>query len=298
MECTLRRYQHDRDALAVGQFLERTYPATDRNPNLLRSRWEYAICGASDPLEESLAATGVWEAGKKIVGVVNAEGSLGEAYFQVHPACTHLKAEMLDYAEKSLPEAHLGKRRLTLYLNDFDSQMEELAAAAGYSKAVTSPNVTARLALADDLPDISLPEGFMLTDRQEDNDLRKINKALWRGFDHKGPPPEKHIAGRADVERVPLFRKDLAIMVEAPGGDLVSYCGIWHEAATRVAYVEPVATDPHYRRMGLGTAAMMEGIRRVKKLGATRAIVISGHPFYQAMDFRAIFAYYPWRKKW
>ena len=126
----------------------------------------------------------------------------------------------------------------------------------------------------------------------------RINRVLWRGFNHEGPPPEKHVAGRADVEKAPLYRRDLVVMVEAPGGDLVSYCGIWYEAANRVAYVEPVATDPDYRRRGLGRAAVLEAIRRAKALGATRAIVISGQPFYRALGFDRVFAYYPWTKEW
>lgn len=95
-----------------------------------------------------------------------------------------------------------------------------------------------------------------------------------------------------------MFRGDLVVMVEAPSGDLVSYCGIWYEAANRVAYVEPVATDPDYRRRGLGRAAVLEAIRRAKALGATRAIVISGQPFYRALGFRQVFVYYPWAKEW
>ena len=63
------------------------------------------------------------------------------------------------------------------------------------------------------------------------------------------------------------------IVVEAPDGRFVSYCGMWYEPVHSIAYVEPVATDPDYRRMGLGRAAVMEGIRRCGALGATEAWV-------------------------
>ena len=87
-------------------------------------------------------------------------------------------------------------------------------------------------------------------------------------------------------------------MVEAPNGNLVSYCGLWVEPATKVAYVEPVATDPDYRRRGLGKAAVLEAIRRAQQLGATRAIVNSGLEFYRAIGFQPLFACYPWHKQW
>jgi GNAT superfamily N-acetyltransferase len=297
MKTRLRRYIPYGDSREVSRFLERTYPPTDRNPNWLRARWEYMVYSGHGGQEEELEPIGIWEHEDEIVGVVNFE-DFGEAYFQVHPGYARLKSEMLDHAEESLCTKECGKRRLTTYVNDFDTELERIASAAGYVKASGSPQVTARFDCTGALPPIVLPQGFRLTDRRECNDLRRINRVLWRGFNHEGPPPEKHVAGRADVEKAPLYRRDLVVMVEAPGGDLVSYCGIWYEAANRVAYVEPVATDPDYRRRGLGRAAVLEAIRRAKALGATRAIVISGQPFYRALGFHQVFAYYPWTKEW
>ena len=48
----------------------------------------------------------------------------------------------------------------------------------------------------------------------------------------------------------PHFRKDLTIVVEAPNGEFVSYCGMWYDAVNRFGYVEPVATDPDYADEG------------------------------------------------
>jgi len=298
MKARSRHYQPYSDAPKVSRFLERTYPSTDRNSNWLRARWEYMVYSGHSGLEEELEPIGIWEAEGKIVGMVNFEAHPGEAYFQVHFSYTHLREDMLRHAEASLCRVEGGKKQLTLYVNDFDPELERIAAEAGYVKVVDSPQVTARFDTTEDHPAISLPEGFRLTDRLENNNLRKVNRVLWRGFNHEGPPPEKYVAGRADVEKAPLFRRDLAIMVEAPSGDLVSYCGIWYEAANRVAYVEPVATDPGYRRRGLGKAAVLEAIRRTKELGATRAIVISGQEFYRAIGFQEVFAYFPWTKEW
>ena len=83
-----------------------------------------------------------------------------------------------------------------------------------------------------------------------------------------------------------------------PGGRLVSYCGMWYEEATGVAYVEPVATDPDYRRRGLGKAAVLEATRRARDLGAKRTIVNSGLAFYRAIGFQQLFTIQPWQKVW
>ncbi|MBN1581432.1 MAG: GNAT family N-acetyltransferase [Anaerolineae bacterium] len=298
MKASLRPYQPYQDTPRVSAFLERTCPAADRIPNWLRARWEYAVYSVQDGMEENLAPTGIWQAGQAIVGMVHFEGSLGEAFFQVDPAYTHLKAEMLRYAETALPHVEDGTKKLTLYIHDFDDDLEALARAAGYRQATGEPQVMARFDIDEPFPAILLPEGFTFTDRARDNDLRAINRVLWRGFNHDGPPPEQYVAGRAGVEKAPLYRPELVVMVQAPGGHLVSYCGIWYEPHTKTAYVEPVATDPDYRRKGLGKAAVLETIRRAKTLGAARALVGSGLAFYRAVGFYPIFITYPWHKEW
>jgi hypothetical protein len=42
---------------------------------------------------------------------------------------------------------------------------------------------------------------------------------------------------------------------------------------TRSAYIEPVATVPEHLRRGLARATITEGLRRLQRLGATRAFV-------------------------
>lgn len=94
----------------------------------------------------------------------------------------------------------------------------------------------------------------------------------------------------------PNFRKELTIVVEEPGGDFVSFCGMWYESVNKIAYVEPVATDPQYRRMGLGKAAVWEGILRCRVQGATVAYVGSDQEFYKAIGFIKSFDSRCWAK--
>ncbi len=297
MGATFSTYRPYRDSPTVSEFLSRTYPATDRNPNWLRARWEYMVYSVQDGLEENLASFGIWESGSEIVGVANFEDGPGEVYLQVHPDHTHLRAEMLSYAEKSLSRNEEGEKRLTVWVNEFDGALQALVRERGYVRAEWDPQVVSRLDPASSL-DYTLPDGFQITDRHACGDLWAINRVLWRGFNHEGPAPEQYVAGRADVEKAPMYRGDLTVMVRAPKGHLVSYCGMWYEQETGVAYVEPVATDPDYRRKGLGRAAVLEATRRARDLGARRTIVNSGLAFYGAIGFRQLFTIEPWRREW
>jgi GNAT superfamily N-acetyltransferase len=94
----------------------------------------------------------------------------------------------------------------------------------------------------------------------------------------------------------PKARRDLKIAVVAPDGNLVSFCGMFYEPTGRFGYVEPVATDPLYRRMGLGKAAVLEGIRRCYELGATTAYVGNDLPIYLATGFKVIYTSQCWKK--
>ena len=152
------------------------------------------------------------------------------------------------------------------------------------------------MSLEEPLQEISLPEGYRLQSLADENDLHKINCVLWRGFNHPGPPPEEEIPGREFGQQAPNFRKDLVTVVVAPNGDYVSYSGMWHLKENKVAYVEPVATDPDFRRMGLGRAVVLESVRKAAAEGAEIAWVGSGQPFYSAIGFEKKFAAIPWVK--
>jgi len=121
--------------------------------------------------------------------------------------------------------------------------------------------------------------------RKLHNDLCKLHRVLWRGFDHGDEPPDDGFEERTFMQSAPNYRKDLNIVVVAPDSNFVSYCGMWYEPINRIAYVEPVTTDPDYRRMGLGCTVVMEGIRRCGELGATVACVGATMIFIFQWDF-------------
>lgn len=293
---TVRNYNASEDFKLIGDFLIENYQPDNRDGNWFEPTWEYMH---SHPLldESALDRIGVWEDAGDIVGVVHYESKLGEVFFEIHPDYVHLKPGMLDYAEKHLyGTTEDGKRCVQAFVNDFDADFEALVQSRGYREAADRDRPMSQFLVPTPFPEIKLPDGFRLKSLQEDDDLHKIHRALWRGFDHAGEPPEDEIEGRRKMQSVPGFRKDLNIVVEAPNGNFVSYSGLWHDRINQIAYVEPVATDPDFRRLGLGKAAVLEGIRRCGALGATAAYVGSDLEFYKAIGFRKIYASRCWMK--
>jgi predicted N-acetyltransferase YhbS len=293
---TSSAYRHATDYERVGAFLTRTYRTAGDHVNWLQPRWEYMHF---HPLvrDVGLHAIGVWESDTQIVGVVHPEHFLGRAYFELDPEHGDLRGEMLAHAEEHLAVAAGEQRELALFVNDADVRLRRLAADRGYVKTERHEVMT-RLPLAQPLPEPSLPEGFRLQSLADDNDLWKVHGVLWRGFDHGDDPPAEELGDREFMQSAPNFDRDLNVVVVAPDGEYVSYCGMWFEPVNRFAYVEPVATDPRYRRLGLGREAVREGLRRCAARGATVAYVGSDIPIYARLGFRPMYRCSVWRRRW
>ncbi len=291
-----RQYHSPDDFYRVGDFLIANFQPGNRDGNWLQPTWEYMH---SHPFldETSLDKIRIWEDSGEIMAVVHYESRLGEVFFEIHPGYTQLKPAMLEYAEKHLyGETETGGRYVRAFVNEFDLELEELVKSRGYEMTEQYTRPVSQFVIPQSFPLIDLPEGFHLKSLADDNDLKKIHRVLWRGFDHAGEPPVDGIEDRKKMQSTPNFRKDLTIVIEAPTGNFASFCGTWYEPINEIAYVEPVATDPDFRRMGLGRAAVLEGIRRAGALGATVAFVGSDLYFYKAIGFTKNFDSNCWIK--
>lgn len=295
MTSRMRTYRGPTDYEAVGDFLTKHYLPGNRDGNWLQPTWAYMHSHPN--LDESaLDRIGIWEHSDEITAVVHYEWCLGEVFFQVHPDYEHLKPEMLAYAERRLcGTSQTGERYVWAFVNDFDPALTAHVQRLGYERCPERDRPVSQFLIPSPFPKTDLPSGFQLKSLAEENDLHKIHRVLWRGFNHPGDPPENGIEGRRKMQSAPTFRHDLNVVVESPEGHFVSYAGTWFDPVNLIAYVEPVATDPDYRRRGLGAAAVLEGIRRCRELGATVAYVGSDQAFYLAMGFRLAYTSHCWR---
>lgn len=294
----IKPYQHETDFERVNQFLIQTYQTGDVFYNWPQMRWEYMHFHPSI-LSLDRTRIGIAEENGQIRGVVHFESNHAEVFIQVHPDFGQLKIPLLDYGEETNFQGisrSTGRLIRVVFVNEFDKDLEAVVASRGYEKWEKYSEENSRYRLDGVIHPAQLPEGFSLKSLADENDLRKINHVLWRGFNHEGPPPEEEVEGRAFCQQAPNFRKDLTIVAVAPDGSFVSFCGMWYIPQHRVAYLEPLATDPDFRRMGLGKAVVYESMRRVQALGATLVWVGSGQEFYTAIGFQKIFKVYPWVK--
>jgi len=298
---TARAYRHPEDYKAVGEFLVHAYARTCDGPHRswLQPRWEYMhyhpLMQERD-LVSKLDRCGLWEDDGVLVAAVHFEMRMGICYVQLLPEYGPLWDGILAYAEEHLTGSFDAGTAVHVYIDDDDQYAHTVAAAHGFERLAEHAEPISHLTESE-LPDeIPTPEGFEVLGLDEDDDVRKVHRVMHRGFNHEGEPPEDGIEGRRRKLMAHNLRKDLTVVARAPSGDFVSFCGMWLDAVNRIAYVEPVATDPDYRRRGLGTAVVLEGVRRCVVEGASVAHVGSTLPFYLSMGFRPVHRHSLWRK--
>jgi predicted N-acetyltransferase YhbS len=272
------------------------YKPGNRDGNFFLPTWEYMLTHPyfKDGLLDKF---GVWEDEGRIVGVVHPESVPAEAFFEIRPDYPQLKAEMLSFAEEhGGGKGPDGRMCVLAFINDFDMGFEALAKSRGFEIFPAPSRPMAQLPIPRPFPPVTIPEGFRLQSLADDNNLAQITRVLWRGFNHGDEPPDESLADRRKMQSAPHYRKDLNIVAVAPDGNYVSYAGLWFEDVNKFAYVEPICTDPDYRRRGLAKAAILEGIRRCGELGATVAYVGSTLPIYQNIGFKKLHTCNCWRK--
>jgi GNAT superfamily N-acetyltransferase len=287
MSSTIVPYDAQHDFDRVARMLVDTYPDDGWPDNWLRMRWEYMHY---HPLiwELDTRKIGLIEDRGAVTGVVHFEHQEGATYIQTRPGYEHLKPDLVEYAERTFrgqSRARPGWSFLGFYVNEWDEALAGLLGDRGYERMPDEHSETMSRIDLGQLPDTPLPPGYRLQSLAEEDDLRQVNNVLWRGFNHEGPPPDDEIPGREFMQRAPHFRKDLTIVAVAPNGDYASFGGLWVEHAKDHAMVEPVATDPDYRRLGLGTAVVVESLRRAANESVGVAWVGTALEFYLAMGF-------------
>lgn len=261
------------------------------------TRWDLmATHGYLD--RSSVGKIGIWEDDEQIIGVATFDCQLGDAFCLALTQYDFLKEEMLLYAKDNLSrEGEFG-----VVIADTDLKFQDTAASLGFC-ATHEKESDAIFYLDKTSTEYDLPEGFHITTMKETFDLCQYLSVLWKGFNHElngeGEfqfTKEKEYLCKEGMIR-PNVDLNLKVAAVAPDGNFAAYCGMWYDPEAGYAVIEPVATDPKYRRMGLGKAVVLEGIKRVGELGAKTALVGSSQQFYYSIGLRPFRTSTIWRKK-
>jgi mycothiol synthase len=302
MELRARPFAGDDDYWRVRAFLRRLLLEASLHPRTWHVvRWDYwrwhgvLNCGALAP-EHSVM---LWETrAGELAAMVNPDNR-GDAFFQIDPRVRSdaLDASMLAVAEERPTDAG----GLLAWVPASDPAWARLLERSGYAPTDEDEHVRA-ICLRDPLPAPRVAAGYRirtLADGGADFPARgEISLHVFH------PVPDGSRAMTADdyrnVQRGPLYRRDLDLVAEADDGELAAFATLWFDDVTRTAVIEPAGTDAPHRRRGLGRALLLEGLRRVRWLGATTAYVGSygevAHALYASVGLRTVEHLVGWRR--
>jgi mycothiol synthase len=305
---TMRPYQTEADYWRIREFLRGVSLLNDRHdyawPLL---RWDYWRWHVNENIFKLALpdVISVWEKDGQIVATLNPD-SPGEAFFQVHPAFHErgLISEMLEVAEGKLPKTNdAGQEELLVWVNEADDLAKKLFTERGYVRSkFLAEHMRCRFFTAP-LPASVPPAGYTVRALGDEDELPARSWLSWKAF-HPDEPDEDYKGWDwyKNLQRVPLYRRDLDLVAVAPTGELAAFCTVWFDDVTRTAVFEPVGTHPDHQKRGLGKAVMAEGLRRAERMGATLATVSSygkaAHALYESMGFTEFDLLEPWIKEW
>ena len=304
----MRLYQTEDDYWRIREFLRNVYLLNHRHEyawSLLR--WDYWRWHINENLFQFNLpeVVSLWESDGQIVAMLSPD-TTGEAFFQVHPEFREkiLLTEMLDVAEAKLPNTKDdGKKELIVWVNAADELMKKLFTQYGYQRSKFKAEHMRRRFFTTPVPASVPPGGYTVRALGNEDELPARSWLSWKAF-HPDEPDEDYQGWEwyRNVQRVPLYRRDLDIVAVAPHGELAAFCTVWFDDVTRTAIFEPVGTHPEHQKRGLGKAVMAEGLRRAERLGADLATVSSygeaAHALYASMGFTEFDLLEPWIKEW
>ncbi|EGX57538.1 GCN5-related N-acetyltransferase [Streptomyces zinciresistens K42] len=141
----------------------------------------------------------------------------------------------------------------------------------------------------DELEPPALPAGYRFRTADEAGPQAAVRAHV----DAWAPTPYNAEAYEG-VRRTPPYRGDLHLLVEAPDGAMAASTIMWLDTANATAEFEPVGTHREHRRLGLGRAMLLHGMRLAREAGARQMTVAClgapGHPsarrLYDSVGFR------------
>lgn len=218
--------------------------------------------------------TAVWEAAGEVVAWGWARPGDGCLELLVDPAWPALAQDVLGWfaSVAAVP-------RLSVTVLDAETHLTAALLAGGYA-AVEQPYSFCYLSrdVGDLPPPGTLPCGFVARPMSGEAELAQrvaVHRAAWH-------PSRVSEASYRQVMAAWPYRRALDWVVQAPDGRFAASCLIWFDEHSRVGLLEPVGTDPQFRRLGLARAVCLAALHALRRSGATMAVVypVDGHPAY------------------
>jgi GNAT superfamily N-acetyltransferase len=282
------------------QFLGDLFEKTQSYENWFPDRFE----NSSDNREDGIR---VWEEHsgqsspiqRKIVALATRD-SPRDFFLSVDPDYRYLEREMIEWIEQHFRKGKRDeqtKKKLRINILEGNPKREALLTDLGFRNDQVYGYYRIRNA-ALPLPDHECPEGFEIRSIKR-TEFDQQASLIRRVFGHGEWFTAEVLEWLANCS---FYREELDLVAVTPEGTIASFCTFRLDPTSKIISLEPMGTNPDYRRLGLGKAIMTEGIKRSMKYGPPffyidgAANTSAANRLYDETGFNEKYAIYSWVK--
>lgn len=206
----------------------------------------------------------------------------GELICQVDPDFPEMAKDVIDWFDKI---TKTNEQKVTVL--ETESHLISALEDSLFNPLAENPEVLTKISLDSCSFPVQLPDKFKGRHIKGSEDLTNrvaVHKAAFHG---SRVTEESYL----NVMNTYPYDSSLDWVIESPNGEFVASCLIWFDEDNKVGLLEPVGTDPRFRRMGLASSVCKLALNALRDKGAKTAVVVctspKTHEFYKSIGFEA-----------
>ncbi|MFX0124339.1 MAG: GNAT family N-acetyltransferase [Candidatus Hodarchaeota archaeon] len=263
MSIQSRSYNKDKDFNSIMKFLADLYERTKSYENWFPDRFE----NSSDTREDGVR---IWEKvkvtnslPKKTIVTLTTRDSHKDYFLHVDPDYRHIEREMIEWIEqhfKKIKKKQEKKEKLSINILEGNPQRETLLTELGYRYEEIYGYYRIRKGNSA-ITDYPCPENFEIR-TIERTDYVQLASLIRRVFGHGEWFTEEVLEW---ITQCSFYQEELDLVAVTPDGTIASFCTFRVDPKSKIISLEPMGTNPDFRRLGLGKTIITEGIKRSMK---------------------------------
>ena len=280
---TSRSYSDDYENIV--RFLEEAYKENNNQDCWLPQKWEYTEY-LVDKLHRERDNTPcwhnnirIWEENNAIIAVAHTESD-DSIFIEIKKGYENLYPKILDWCEENIS----NDCQVSVFTLESMKYREEELKRRGYKKEIEISEDKDKgqyqncQCLNSKTYETTLPYGFEIVCHYDVKDDYVRQYAVHKGFhpNDEFPAPDAYVIPFLSMEKAPMFDGNLELMIkDISENKYVGMVVFWYNKETNTAMLEPMSIHPEYHGKGLGYGLIMEGLRRLKKMGVNKVYVES-----------------------
>lgn len=217
---------------------------------------------------------GLWtDENGRLVGFAVLQAPFANLQYALHPSVTHaaLEAALFTWVSQRAQQiANQSGQSFTFTINIAEHLVPTLEYLRLLGFVRQDPGRVLLARRLDEIVDApQLPAGFVVRHLAGESEVAAATALLAAAFNITTVTVE----WRRRILQRQEYRPALDVVVVAPDRRLAAFCLCWIHPAGAVGQIEPIGTHPDFQRLGLGRAALLEGLRRLQAYQATLAYV-------------------------